>query len=368
MEDTMTRAMGRPKAKLMLTKDEREALQRYGLRRKSSQALALRARIVLRCAAGKENRLVAEELGITEQTVGKWRRRFIADGLDGLHDAPRPGTPRKVSDNKVEELVDRTLHERPKTATHWSTRVLAKKAGVSHTTVARIWQAFGLQPHRSETFSLSKDALFVEKVRDIVGLYMNPPDKALVLCVDEKTQIQALDRLQPLLPMTLTNPERRTDRYSRHGTTSLFAALDTVTGHVIGKCFRKHRAEEFIAFLKLIDSAVPAALDLHLVLDNLSTHKTPAVKRWLQRHPRFHLHFTPTSASWLNLVESWFSLLSRRKLKRGVHRSTRALERDIKDFLDNYNDEPTSFVWTKTADEILDNLRRYCEAVSGPDS
>jgi transposase len=358
--------MGRPKAKLEISDDERETLQRYTRRRKSSQSLALRSRIVLRCATGKDNRLVAEELGVSEQTVCKWRRRFLTDRLDGLHDAPRPGAPRKVSDAKVEAVIDKTLHDRPKGATHWSTRTLAKEAGVSHNTVARIWAAFGLQPHRSETFSLSKDPLFVEKVRDIVGLYMNPPEKAMVLCVDEKSQIQALDRLQPLLPMTITTSERMTDRYSRHGTTSLFAALDAATGRVIGKCFRRHRAKEFLAFLQLVDAEVPAGLDCHLVLDNYSTHKTPEVKRWLQRRPRFHLHFTPTSASWLNLVESWFALLSRKKLKRGVHRSTLALERDIKRFLADYNDEPTAFVWTKTADEILDNLKRYCEAVNGP--
>jgi len=364
----MLNTMGRPKAKLVLSDEERETLQRYSRRHKSSQALALRSRIILKCAAGKDNNVVAEELGIRAATVGKWRGRFVLDRLDGLHDAPRPGAPRKVSDKKVEAIIEKTLHDRPSDATHWSTRTLAKKARVSHTTIARVWRAFGLQPHRAETFSLSKDPLFVEKVRDIVGLYLHPPKKALVLCVDEKSQIQALDRLQPLLPMTMTTAERATHTYARHGTTSLFAALDTATGHVIGKCFRRHRSKEFVAFLKAIDEATPAGLDLHLVLDNYATHKAPVVQRWLLRHPRFRLHFTPTSASWINLVESWFSLLSRKKLKRGIHRSTRALERDIKNYLATYNDDPKPFVWTKTADEILDNLKRYCEAVNGPES
>lgn len=352
--------MGRPKAELVLTKSERECLQRYTRRRKSSSALALRSRIVLKCATGLSNVDVAEELGVTNQTVGKWRSRFIRDGLDGLLDEPRVGAPRKINDSKVERIIDLTLHSKPKNATHWSTRTMASEVGVSATKVSEIWRAFGLQPHRTESFSLSKDPQFVEKVRDIVGLYMRPPECALVLCVDEKSQIQALNRSQPLLPMTPGTVERKTARYERCGTTSLFAALDIATGRVIGKCFRRHRSKEFLAFLKAVDAETPQELDLHLVLDNYSTHKTEPVKRWLLKHPRFHLHFTPTNASWLNLVESWFSILARRKLSRGSHQSTRALEKEIYSYLDGNNDNPTPFVWTKSADDIFKNLERFC--------
>ncbi len=355
-------AMGRPKAELVLTDKERSELQRYARRRSQAQALAQRARIVLKCATGLDNVDVAEELGVHHDTVCKWRGRFVKRRLEGLLDEPRPGVPRSVGDDVVERIVDKTLRQKPRGATHWSTRLMAKEMSVSRMTVARIWEAFGLQPHRTESFSFSKDPQFVEKVRDIVGLYLRPPDNAVVLCADEKSQIQALDRGQPVLPMVCTQPEKRTHNYVRHGTTSLFAALDIATGRVIGKCFRKHRAKEFVEFLKLIESRVPEHVEVHLVLDNYATHKTPAVKKWLQRHPRFHLHFTPTSASWLNLVESWFSLLSRRRLKRGVHRSTRALEKDIREFLEVHNEQPTPFIWTKTADEILSDLARYCEA------
>lgn len=352
--------MGRPKATLELTKEEREQLRRLTRRRTVSASTALRARIVLACAAGSDNRDVAESLGVSPQTVGKWRSRFVEKRLEGLLDEPRVGRPRTVTDEDVEQIIDVTLHEKPRASTHWSTRTLADELGVSRSAVQRVWKAFGLRPDRTETFSLSKDPQFIEKVRDIVGLYMSPPDNALVLCVDEKSQMQALDRTQPLLPMLPTHPERRTSTYSRHGTTSLFAALDIATGRVIGKTYRRHRSKEFLRFLDEIDKAVPADLDLHLVMDNYATHKTEAVRRWLARRPRYHVHFTPTSSSWLNLVESFFAIVSRHVTKRGVHRSTLALEKDVQRFLDEHNDDPKPFVWTKTADQILDNLKRYC--------
>lgn len=356
--------MGRPKAKLEVSDQQRKQLAAIVRRTSSSQSHVMRARIVLECAKGVDSEEVAEQLGTTGQTVGKWRRRFIADGLEGLFDAPRLGAPRSVTDEVVSTAIRKTLDDTPKNATHWSTRTMAKQLGISASSVGRIWRAFGLKPHRMDSFSLSGDPFFVEKVRDVVGLYMRPPDNALVLCVDEKSQIQALDRAQPMLPIRPTVNVRQTDRYIRHGTTTLFAALDVATGRVIGKCFRRHRAKEFIRFLNEIDNNVPAALDIHLILDNYATHKTPEVKRWLLRNPRFQLHFTPTKSSWLNLVESFFSLLSRRKLKRGVHRSTLALEKDIRSFLDGHNDEPTPYVWSKTADQILRSLQRYCDDIA----
>jgi len=352
---------GRPRADLVLTEDEREVLVRYARRSTIQQRFAQRARIVLNCAEGFSSRDVARGMGISEATVGKWRRRFVAYRLDGLQDGPRPGAPRKVSDDMVEDVVVKTLETQPKNSTQWSTSELAKHVGLSHSTIGRIWRAFGLKPHRSETFVLSKDPQLVEKVRDIVGLYMSPPDRAVVLCVDEKTQIQALNRTQPLLPFRPGQAERRTYEYERNGTTTLFAALDVKTGEVIGKCFKRHRAKEFLAFLKKVDSEVPAEYEVHVVLDNYSTHKTPAVKRWLLKRPRFHFHFTPTKGSWLNLVERWFGLLSQRKIKRGSHRSTKELEQAIQEYLDATNEEPKPFVWTKTADEILRSIQRYCE-------
>jgi len=357
--------MGRPKARLEVDEQQRKQLMAIMRRTSSSQSHVMRARIVLECAKGLDNQDVAEALGTTGQTVGKWRRRFIADGLEGLFDAPRLGAPRSVSDERVAKVIRKTLEGSPKNATHWSTRSMGSKIGISPSSVSRIWRAFGLKPHRMDSFSLSGDPFFVEKVRDVVGLYMRPPDNALVLCVDEKSQIQALDRAQPMLPIRPTVNARQTDRYIRHGTTTLFAALDVATGRVIGKCFRRHRAKEFIRFLNEIDASVPEELDVHLILDNYATHKTPEVKRWLLRHPRFLLHFTPTKSSWLNLVESFFSLLSRRKLKRGVHRSTQALEKDIRGFLDGHNDDPAPYVWTKTADQILRSLERYCSDIAG---
>jgi transposase len=355
---------GRPIAPLSVTGEERERLQEWARRPKTAQALAQRARIVLECAASRPNTVVAGKLGITHQTVGKWRQRFLERRLDGLLDEPRPGAPRQVGDAQVERVVRLTLESIPADATHWSTRAMAKRSGLSQTMVSRIWRAFALQPHRVEGFKLSKDPLFIEKVRDIVGLYLNPPDRALVLCVDEKAQIQALDRSQPLLPMRPGQAERRTPDYLRHGTTNLFAALDAKAGTVIGEFHQRHRAVEFRSFLATIDAAVPGDLELHLILDNYGTHKTPAIKRWLLRHPRYHLHFTPTGGSWLNLVERWFALLTERQLRRGVHRSTRELEDAIRTYLEHHNRHPKPFIWTKTADQILDSVARFCQRIS----
>jgi transposase len=346
---------------VVLTREERSTLEAWTRRPKTAQALAQRARIILMCAdSAASNSDVARQLRVFRTTVAKWRSRFLAKRLDGLLDEPRPGAPRTITDDEVERVVASTLESLPRDATHWSTRSMAKATGMSQSSVSRIWRAFGLQPHRVETFKLSKDPLFIEKVRDIVGLYLHPPDRALVLCVDEKSQIQALDRTQPLLPMTPAQPERRSHDYKRHGTTSLFAALDVVTGRVIGELHRRHRAVEFKKFLETIDAAVPDDLDIHVVLDNLSTHKTPAIQRWFLKHPRFHVHFTPTSSSWINLVERWFALLTEKQLRRGVHRSTRQLEDAIKRFVDVHNEAPKPFIWTKTADEILDSIKRFC--------
>jgi len=356
---------GRPTPPLSLTTEERETLERWTRRPTTAQALAQRARMILGCAAGTTNTRVARELRVTKQTVGRWRTRFVADRVDGLLDEPRPGAPRTIADAQIEAVLARTLETRPEDATHWSTRSMAKASGLSRSTVNRIWRAFALQPHRVETFKLSKDPLFIEKVRDIVGLYLNPPDRALVLCVDEKSQIQALDRTQPLLPMRPGQVERRTHDYIRHGTTSLFAALDAQTGKIIGQLHRRHRTIEFRKFLDTIDAAVPAELAVHLILDNYGTHKTPSIHRWLARHPRFQLHFTPTSASWLNLVERWFALLSDKQIKRGAHSSTRALEAAITSYIALSNSSPKPFVWTTTADEILASVARFCHRISG---
>lgn len=351
--------MGRPATPIELTEMEREELRRLSRGRKTAQALALRARIVLRAGNGDSTGYIADELGITESTVSKWRTRFAKHRLDGICDAPRSGRPRSISDEEVAEIIKRTIQTKPKGGTHWSTRMMAKETGVSQTTIGRVWRAFGLRPHRSETFSLSTDPFFVEKLRDIVGLYMKPPANAVVLCVDEKSQVQALDRTQPMLPMTPGQAERSTHTYSRHGTTTLFAALDMATGNVIAECHRRHRAEEFLKFLRRIDREVPTDLDVHVVMDNYGTHKTQAVRNWFARRPRFHPHFTPTYSSWLNLVERLFALLTERQLRRGVHRSTRQLEQAIKEFIDAHNDDPMPFVWTKTADQILESLKRF---------
>jgi transposase len=355
---------GRPTPRLQLTEEEQTTLERWARRATTAQALAQRARIVLGAAADKTNTQLARELRVTKQTVGKWRCRFIGTRLDGLLDEPRPGAPRTVNDAAVEEVVRLTLETKPRDATHWSTRGMAARCGLSQSTVTRIWRAFGLQPHRTETFKLSPDPLFVEKVRDIVGLYLDPPDRALVLCVDEKSQIQALDRTQPLLPMRPGQPERRTHDYTRHGTTSLFAALEVKTGKIIGQCHQRHRAIEFRKFLDTVEAAVPAALDIHLILDNYATHKTPGIRRWLAKRPRFHLHFTPIGASWINLVERWFALLTQKQLRRGAHRSTRALEAAIRDYISLSNEHPKPFVWTKSADEILASVERFCRRIS----
>jgi transposase len=346
---------------LVLTDVEREQLESWSRRRTSAQALALRSRIVLAAADGATNTAVAAELSVSAQMVGKWRARFIAERLDGLVDEPRPGRPRTILDSQVDAVITRTLESTPKDATHWSTRSMAAEMGLSQTAVGRIWRAFGLQPHRTETWKLSRDPQFVAKVRDVVGLYLAPPERAVVLCVDEKSGIQALDRTAPILPLAPGVAERRTHDYKRNGTTSLYAALDITTGQVISALHQRHRAIEFKKFLIGLDQQVPADLDVHVILDNASTHKTPAIKQWLLAHPRFVLHFTPTSGSWLNLVERWFSELTNKKLQRGAHRSTTALNADIRAWITTWNDDPKPYVWTKTADQILDSITRYCD-------
>ena len=348
----------------VLSTEEREALEAWLRRPKTAQALATRARIILACAEGKSRMVVARECGVIPWTVSKWRGRFIAGRLDGLLDEPRSGAPRKISDADVERVITLTLETTPLDATHWSTRSMAAKAGMTQSAVSRIWRAFALQPHRTESFKLSKDPQFIEKVRDIVGLYMSPPEHAMVLCVDEKSQVQALERTAPLLPMRPGQIERHTHDYQRHGTTSLFAALDTATGKVIGACKQRHRSVDFVRFLDQIEVAVPQDLDVHVVLDNYATHKTAAVHRWLAKRPRYHLHFTPTSSSWLNLVERWFAALTEKQLRRGVFRSTRELEAAIMRYLDSNNDNPKPFIWTKSADQILASIARFCKRIS----
>jgi transposase len=345
-----------------LSASDRAQLQGWARRRKTAQALATRARIVLACAEpGGTNGGVAAALGVSRPTVALWRRCFAERGLDGLPDEPRPGAPRKISDEQVERAVTTTLEATPPDATHWSTRSLARATGLSQSAVVRIWRAFALRPHRVETFKLSKDPLFVDKVRDIVGLYLAPPDRALVLCVDEKPGIQAVERTAPVLPMRPGQVERRSHDDLRHGTTDLFAALDAKTGTVIGACHRRHRAPEFRAFLDEIDRRVPPDLEVHLVLDDLRTHKTRLIQDWLAKRPRYHLHFTPTSASWLNLVEGWFALLTLRQIRRGVFPTVEALEAAIRRHIEATNADPHPFVWTKSADEILDSVRRFCQ-------
>ena len=348
----------------MLTDDERAQLQSWVRRRTSAAGLALRSRIVLASAEGESNTAIAARLGVARSTVTTWRNRFAEHRLDGLLDEPRPGRPRTVSDAQVEELITATLETAPKDATHWSTRAMAAHLGMSQSTVSRVWRAFGLAPHKVDTWKLSKDPQFCAKVRDVVGLYLDPPERALVLCVDEKTQMQALDRTQPVFPMLPGAPARASHDYVRHGTSSLYAALDVASGKVIGSLHARHRAVEFGKFLRKLDAEIPAELDVHLVLDNASTHKTPAIKRWLAAHPRFVLHFTPTSSSWLNLVERWFAELTTKKLQRSTHRSVRALNTDVRAWIESWNNNPRPYVWVKTADEILDSVANYCRRIS----
>jgi transposase len=352
---------GRPRTTVTLTAEERHQLESLAHRSRSAPDVARRARIILACAEGRPTTAVARRLHVSATTVCKWRSRFLEEQVDGLFDEPRPGTPRTITDDQIEQVVIRALETTPRGATHWSVRDMAKVSGISPSSVNRIWRAFGLQPHRSETFKLSPDPLLIEKVRDIVGLYMDPPDHAVVLCVDEKSQIQALDRTQPLLPMRPGQVERRTHDYKRHGTTSLFAALDVKTSRVISQFHRRHRSVEFRRFLDAVDAAVPHDVDVHLILDNYGTHKTPIIWKWLAKRPRFHVHFTPTYGSWLNLVERWFAALTTRQLRRGAHRSVAQLEAAIQEFIDAHHADPKPFVWTKTADEILANIARFAQ-------
>jgi transposase len=347
-----------------LTEDERVQLVAWSRRAKSANALAMRSRIVLAAADGLGNTAIAVKLGIALSSARKWRSRFVAYRLDGLLDEPRPGRPRTVSDEQVEAVITRTLETAPADATHWSTRSLAAELGLSQSAVSRIWRAFGLAPHRQDSWKLSRDPQFIDKVRDVVGLYLDPPERAVVLCVDEKSQIQALDRTAPILPMLPGVPARASHDYKRAGTSSLYAALDLTTGKVIGSLHSRHRAIEFKRFLATIDREVPAEFDVHVVLDNASTHKTPAIKRWLAAHPRFVLHFTPTSSSWLNLVERWFGELTTKKLRRGTHRSVRELNADIRNWINTWNEDPKPYVWTKTADQILESITRYCTRIN----
>jgi transposase len=353
-----------PVVSIELSEAEREQLESWSRRWTTAQALSQRSRIVLLVADGLRTGDIATRLDVHRNTVAKWRRRFEAERLDGLVDEPRPGQPRTITDAKVDEVITRTLESTPKDATHWSTRSMAAEVGLTQSAVHRIWRAFGLQPHRTETFKLSRDPQFVAKVRDVVGLYLNPPERAVVLCVDEKSQIQALDRTAPILPMQPGLPERATHDYKRYGTSSLYAALDIATGKVIGSLHSRHRAIEFKQFLQTLDREVPPELDVHVILDNSSTHKTPAVRKWLTAHPRFVLHFTPTSSSWLNLVERWFAELTNKQLRRGAHRSTRALNADIRAWTKTWNDNPKPYVWTKTADHILESITRYCTRIN----
>jgi transposase len=352
---------GRPKRPLTLTADEHERLQSLAHRARSQPALARRARVVLACAEGLANKSVAKKLRCSLGMVGKWRSRFLRTRLEGLCDEPRPGAPRKVTDAQIEQIVIQTLESTPRAQTHWSTRGLAQATGLSRMTISRIWRAFGLQPHRTDIFKLSPDPLLIEKVRDIVGLYMNPPDHALVFCVDEKSQIQALDRTQPLLPLRPGQLERRTHDYKRHGTTSLFAALELKTSRVIGQLHRRHRSAEFRQFLDVIEAQVPAGLEAHIIVDNYGTHKTAIIRKWFAKRPRFHVHFTPTYGSWINLVERWFAEITNKRIRRGVFRSVKELEAAIREYIEVHNENPKPFVWTKTADQILASIARFAQ-------
>ena len=352
---------GRPKQALTLTEEERARLESLAHRSRSQPLLARRARVILVCAEGLDNKAAAKKLRCSAGMIGKWRARFLKQRVEGLHDEPRPGSPRKISDEQVEKVIIQTLETTPRGQTHWSTRELAKVTGMSRMAISRIWRAFGLQPHRTETFKLSPDPLLIEKVRDIVGLYMNPPDRAWVLCVDEKSQIQALDRTQPMLPMRPGQVERRTHDYKRNGTTSLFAALELKTNRVIGQLHRRHRSQEFRSFLDTIEANVPADLDIHIVMDNYGTHKTASIRNWFAKRPRFHMHFTPTYGSWINLVERWFAEITNKRIRRGIFRSVKELEAAIREYIAVHNKNPKPFVWTKTADEILASMARFAQ-------
>lgn len=355
---------GRPRRPLVLSEEERERLESLAHRARSQPLLARRARVVLACAEGLDNKTVARKLRCSLGMAGKWRSRFLKSRVEGLYDEPRPGAPRKVGDEQIERVVIRTLESTPRGQTHWSTRELAKATGLSRMTISRIWHAFGLQPHRTEAFKLSPDPLLIEKVRDIAGLYMNPPEHALVFCIDEKSQIQALDRTQPMLPLRPGQVERRTHDYKRHGTTSLFAALNLRSGHVIGQLHRRHRSQEFRRFLDNIETNVPAGLDVHIIMDNYGTHKTALIRKWFAKRPRFHVHFTPTYGSWINLVERWFAEITNKRIRRGFFRSVKELETAIREYLQVHNKNPKPFVWTKTADEILASLARFAQRTS----
>ena len=349
---------------LVLTEQERETLQRWARRPTSVQSLVLRSRIVLACAAGGNNKSVASEVGVNQATVGKWRRRFVALRLDGLVDEPRPGAPRTITDDQVERVIVKTLQDKPKDASHWSSRDMAKASGMTQTAIVRIWKAFGLKPWDESGFTLSNDPQFIDKVRDIVGIYLCPPEAAAVFCCDEKTQVQALNRTQPVLPMRPMSGEQRTCNYERNGTTSLFAALNLASGAVVHKLSRQHRTVEFVTFLNAVMATVDTGQEVHLIMDNVSTHKTPAVHTWLVRHPTVHLHFTPTYSSWLNLVERWFAELTTKWIKRGTHHSFKGLVASIRTWVTNWNNEPKPYIWHKTADEIFDSLASYCDRIS----
>jgi len=350
---------GRPKVALILTDDERRRLDSLAHRSRSAPALARRARIILACAEGTDSNVVARRLRVTPGTVCKWRGRFVEDRLDGLYDEPRPGAERTITDEQIEDVVIRTLETTPRGATHWSTRDMAKAVGLSHMAISRIWKAFGLQPHRSETFKLSTDPQLVEKVRDIAGLYLDPPAHAAVFCVDEKPQIQALERTQPLLPLQPGQVERRTHDYKRHGTTTLFAALNAKTSEVITQFHQRHRSAQFREFLDLIDARVPQHLDVHIIMDNYGTHKTALIRHWFAKRPRFHVHYTPTYGSWLNLVERWFAELTMKQIRRGTFRNVLQLKTAIQEFIDAHQTDPKPFVWTKSADDILASIARF---------
>jgi len=352
---------GRPKVALILTAEERQRLESLAHRSRSAPHVARRARVVLACAAGADNKVVARRLHVTPATVCKWRGRFVRQRLDGLYDEPRPGAPRTITDEQVEQVIIRTLETTPSGATHWSTRDMAKAVGLSRMAISRIWHTFGLQPHRSETFKLSNDPLLVDKVRDIVGLYLNPPAHAAVFCVDEKPQIQALERTQPLLPLRPGQVERRTHDYRRHGTTTLFAALNAKTSDVITQFHQRHRSAQFREFLDVIDARVPRRLDVHIIMDNYGTHKTPLIRHWFAKRPRFHVHFTPTYSSWLSLVERWFAELTMKQIRRGAYGSVAQLKAGIQEFIDAHQANPKPFVWTKTADQILASIARFAQ-------